>query len=120
MVKHFSRRFVLVSAASLPVLGSTPAHSFAYPPRNLMQLLPHRDRARRIGLRYLKLDRHANILVEQVLRRLDAADPDIRVAARSCIQEDFHQHRIVLLDGWAISETEAALCVLCAVENGIG
>ncbi len=62
----------------------------------------------------------ATDLVPQVLAELPLGGPveGIRQAFRQKLVDDFEAGRTIRLDGWYLSETEAQLCALVALEVG--
>jgi hypothetical protein len=108
----------LMGAASLPprragaTLGGAPAAE------RLVALLRHRDSAKRVGCEYLKArpkEACAANLLAQLTRDLKLqalSDPDLRAHFNKRSKADFSARRVVKLDGWILSETEARLCAL--------
>lgn len=86
--------------------------------RSLRELIAHRESAARFGRAYLAAtpgETDADQLVSLILGRT-AVPPGreaMRVATR--IQADFDGNRVVTVDGWIVSTTEARLCALCAI-----
>lgn len=115
---RLTRRSVLGSVAGFPLLGTEPAARAAFWRESAVNILSHRGSARWIGIRCLAVVPDAATLVQRTLERLVRVTADASVAVHSCIVDDYAQSRVVYLDGWTISETEAALCVLCAARDG--
>ena len=88
------------------------------PEARLAAVLGDRDAARSVGERYLA--GRPGERDEQALLRLlrPLGDPELLARdelgtrVRRAVREDFAQGRVVLVDGWYLSETEARLCAL--------
>ena len=123
------KRFVLsVLAGALPAplraLGSTsPTHS---PPSCLIRCLSNQDGARALGMRYLAIAPHeadplalARLVAGSSRRLLTLAGADV-VTLRALLakqqRSDFAGGRVVNIDGWLLSLTEARICALAALE----
>ena len=89
----------------------------------LAGLLAHRDSARVVGKAYLDHvpgESSVSRLVERISadlpegRRtvLDASDDELRTLLAASIRSDFEDDRIVEVDGWVLSPTEARLYAL--------
>jgi hypothetical protein len=81
-------------------------------------VLGDRDAARSVGKRYLATrpgERDERTLL-RLLRPL--GDPEVLARdelgtrVRRAVRDDFTDGRVVLVDGWYLSETEARLCAL--------
>ncbi len=112
-----SRRRILgciagvAGAALLPL----PASSRHRPAEGFLALLGNREAAARVGLAYLaqvpeEADRDV-LLVRLALP--PGQDPASVVTARK--REDFRCGRVVRLENWVLSSTEARLCALVAL-----
>ncbi len=93
---------------------------------NLAQVLSNRISVIRVGAAYLgtapeaadpsivigRMRRHGDALV----RALETGSPgEVRRLVARDVREDFAQGRIVKVDGWLLSQTEARLCALALV-----
>ncbi len=86
--------------------------------RSLRELIVHRESAAVLGRAYL--DATPGEADAKQLGSLIVGPPAVppgreaaRVAAR--IRADFDAGRVVTIDGWIVSTTEARLCALCAI-----
>jgi hypothetical protein len=85
---------------------------------SLRELIVHRESAARLGRAYLAAtpgEADPSRLATLILGA--PAVPEGREAARvaSRIRADFDAGRVVTVDGWIVSTTEARLCALCAI-----
>jgi hypothetical protein len=92
----------------------------------LADFFKHRKSAEVVGLEYLKQtphERDVNVLVDRIFessagRRDRFAQAGVR-RRRAMLQEqtqdDFERGRVVKIEGWILSLTEARLCALAAV-----
>ena len=89
----------------------------------LAGLLTQRDSARVVGRAYLDLvpgESSASGLVDRITTGLpggwrtarDASDAELRVLLAASIRSDFEQDRVVDVDRWVLSSTEARLYAL--------
>jgi hypothetical protein len=126
------RRDFLTSLVWLGALGAHPSRSWATPAARrtsdpvasrLVALLRHPESAVVIGTAYLRLaaderrpDRLARAIESRCGGRVLDGDRDAR---RRCLSEgvrrDFAEGRVVRIDGWLLSVTEARLCALAAL-----
>ncbi len=86
--------------------------------QSLRELIVHRESAALLGRAYLTAVPHEadpSKLVSLILG--EPAIPTGREAARVAarIRADFDAGRVVTVEGWILSTTEARLCALCAV-----
>ena len=91
----------------------------------LAGLLTHRDSARVVGRAYLERVPGESVsrLVDRIAAGLpggrrtvrDASEADLRLLLAASIRSDFEQDRIVEVDGWVLSPTEARLYALAAL-----
>jgi hypothetical protein len=128
------RRFlasVTAIAASALVVETQPWRALvAFAPVSLAErlagLIAHRDSARAVGRAYLDgvpeessvsrlVDRIAADLPEGRRTVRDASEADLRQLLAASIRSDFEQDRIVEVDGWVLSPTEARLYALTAL-----
>ena len=95
-------------------------------PTRLAALLTHSDSARVIGKAYLHKypqDARIDILLDQIAARLAAsnaglagiAEDGLRAQLDVTVRADFAADRIVKLQGWILSTTEAQLCALATL-----
>lgn len=93
---------------------------------SLAHFFPHDQSAKIVGLEYLRGAPHeasASVLVDLICssdpeRRGQLAQADARKRRellRAQQRQDFEQGRIVRVQGWILSETEARLCALAAL-----
>lgn len=82
----------------------------------LAALFHHQASARAIGRRYLQqhpLETNARHLLVGIDDRLrTAGDGELVFALQQRIRQDFVEERVVKLEGWILSVTEARLCAL--------
>jgi hypothetical protein len=89
----------------------------------LAGLLAHRDSARIVGTAYLDRvpsEASATRLLDGIAARLpegrgtirEASDDDLRAFLAASIRSDFEDDRVVEVDGWVLSPTEARLYAL--------
>ncbi len=127
------REFVAGLAALSTVLVSWPAWasrwlegSAASPAERLLAAFRHPDSAAAVGRAYLAghpQDADTGCLVETISKHLHCrgCDPaqtsraDLRRAISHQVRDDFAQGRVVQVDGWVLSATEAQLCGLAAL-----
>lgn len=90
--------------------------------RAVIDLFSDRDGMRRLGQRFLALQPHEadperlRVRVESQLRGASMhSAKQLRESIAKCIQHDFSEGQIVVVDGWVLSLLEARLCGLCAV-----
>ena len=100
--------------------GSSPPSTV---PDNLVQVLSNRISVIHVGAAYLATapgETDPNVVIERMrrhgdalVRALETGNPGRarRLAARDC-RADFAEGRIVKVDGWLLSQTEARLCAL--------
>jgi hypothetical protein len=122
MSATFTRRRLLglLAAAGIGAVGWRLADESGAdsPEGRLAAVLGDQDAARSVGRRYLAT--HPGEADEQALLRLlgPLGDPDVlareqlTVRVRRAVRDDFAGGRVVLVDGWYLSETEARLCAL--------
>ncbi len=134
---HESRR------SFLRVLLGVSALALIYPPRallssygetrprdplavNLANFFRDKESARVVGLEYLRrmpMERDVGLLVERILsyspdHRTEFAKADIEKCRKILllqIQKDFEQERVVHVEDWILSQTEARLCALATL-----
>ena len=126
------RRFLLVTAsgavlvlAQPGLIGRAPWWRRRQEPltSRFARLLNDRDSARVIGRAYLhEYARGADgdVLLGQILRDMAggggriawAGDEELKAAVEARIRQDFADDRVVKLEGWILSRTEARLCAL--------
>lgn len=76
------------------------------------------ESARTVGAEYLRQIGRGSTVIEsvhaEIIDRLSDSRPDGEVAGylKLRVREDYVENRIVQLDGWLLSETEAACCAL--------
>jgi hypothetical protein len=125
------RRFVAtvigIGASGLAI-GTRPWRALvAFAPvtmaERLAGLLTHRESARVVGRAYLDRvpgESTASGLVERITAGLpggwrtarDASDAELRALLAESIRSDFEEDRVVDVDGWVLSPTEARLYAL--------
>ena len=122
----FVKFAAMFSAAATLAPGEVEAGTReATAPGSITELLRHPDSARRIGATYLQ--QHGDAALRQIdLRSIvgtasPAATRDNRrehlKVIRTRIRRDFAEGRTVNVDGWILSETEVALCVVAALQH---
>ncbi|ADE16268.1 hypothetical protein Nhal_3218 [Nitrosococcus halophilus Nc 4] len=97
-------------------------------PIALQSFFDDMDSAAFIGKKYLQTvpeEQSIAILVERILAAMpEAQETSTSLAAvlrdkpevvKHCHQQDFVEERIIQVDGWLLSATEARLCALCAL-----
>lgn len=127
------RRLMAAGVAVLGSMGLTTLRPwralvrFAAPSEaaRLMGLFAHPESARVLGMRYLETtgkDASASRRLERLSRRLSVQlsiqkldDEELRARLLSSIRSDFESGRVVDLDGWVISSTEADLYAIAAL-----
>jgi len=108
----------LMGAASLPPRRAGATTTGENAAERLVALLRHRDSAKRVGREYLKArpqEACAANLVAQLTRDLKLqalSEGDLRAHFKQRSKADFSARRVVKLDGWIHSETEARLYAL--------
>ena len=83
----------------------------------LAALFHHQASARTIGRTYLQqhpLETNVHHLLEEIVAS-PANDRELMVVLQQRIQKDFVEERVVKLDGWILSVTEARLCAPTAL-----
>ncbi len=87
-----------------------------------IDLFSDRDGMRRVGKRYLALQpqeadpERLRLRVESQLRGVSLHPrKELRRSIAECIQHDFSEGHVVVVNGWVLSLLEARLCGLCAV-----
>ena len=130
-----SRRRFLASAAAIGasalVVKTQPWKALvAFVPvsvaERLAGLIAHRDSARVVGRAYLDevpAESSVSRLVDRIVADLpegrrslrDASDADLRQLLAASIRADFEHDRIVEVEGWVLSPTEARLYALTAL-----
>lgn len=116
------RRSILLAAAcvagdaarAIPALAGTGRWT-----ESALQTLPHVESARAIGRLYLASASDPVQLLSAVFERLDErstrpGEPIPKRAVLASIESDYASSRVQDVDGWALSETEIAFCVLLA------
>ena len=96
-MKHITRRRGLFAGLLFPLTKPSPADR---------ALSAHQAAARTIGAAYLRAYPRDTLADARVIADL----PRAQIAAR--VREDFAAGRVVMLDGWMLSVTEARLCAL--------
>lgn len=126
--REFLKNCGRCAVAPLGVLFSGHLMGARGSPRNaaqdsLEQLLSNRTSVVRVGTAYLSTapeDADPNVAIDRMRRHGDALASALetgnpgrvrRLAARD-MREDFAEGRIVKVDGWLLSQTEARLCAL--------
>jgi hypothetical protein len=126
------RRFIAAGVAVVGSLGLTTLRPWRALVRivapseeaRLMGLFAHPESARAVGMRYLETSRNEassrllgrlsrGLSVDRSIQELD--DRELRARLLSRIQSDFESGRVVDLDGWVVSSTEADLYALAAL-----
>ena len=100
-------------ASVLERLGAADATT-----RALRSLILSRDSAVRLGRAYLVAtpnEASASRLTSLILGESAMRTGREAARVRSRIQGDFDAGRVVTVDGWIVSPTEARLCALCAL-----
>jgi len=111
----------LMGTASLPPRRARATLAGEPAAERLAALLRHRGSAERVGREYLKArpqEACAANLVTQLTRDLKLqvlSDGDLRAHFNKRSKADFSARRVVKLDGWILSETEARLCALTSL-----
>jgi hypothetical protein len=111
----------LMGVASLPPRRAGATEGGEPAAERLVALLRHRDSAKRVGREYLKArpqEACAANLVTELTRDLKLptiSDGDLRAHFNKRSKADFRARRVVKLDGWILSETEARLCALTSL-----
>jgi hypothetical protein len=134
--QRITRRQLLLSAAALgltllcPPLRSwsilAPSHDSLR--TRLIRLLLNQDSARIIGQAYVRVaptEATPDVLFNLLLNALPAerrglstaSDHELRRVLLLSERQDFQEGRIVSLDGWIASLTEARLCALAALRR---
>ena len=83
----------------------------------LVALFPHQASARVIGGKYLQqhpLEKNVRHLLEGIAVSA-ARDRELMLALQQRIRKDYVEERVVKLEGWILSVTEARLCALTAL-----
>ena len=129
------RRFLVTFTATIAGIGGSALAIKSRPWRALVAfapvsaaerlagLLAHRDSARVVGTAYLDRvpsEASASRLVDRIAADLpegrrtvrDASDDELRSLLAASVRSDFEQDRIVEVDGWVLSPTEARLYAL--------
>jgi hypothetical protein len=113
-----------LSFAGRAALASSQGPQDSWVP-GLMALIDDRQRAGRLGSRYLALHAHesgAHRLAGLLRAALTAANTDappteadlLRSVLHTRVRQDFAQRDTVVIDGWVLARTEARLCALYA------
>jgi hypothetical protein len=118
MSARFTRRqlLALVAAAGIGAVGWRLAGDGEVdsPEKRLIAVLGNPDAARSVGRRYL--DGRPQERDERTLLRLlrSLGDPATLTQdrVRRAVRSDFAEGRVVLVEGWYLSHTEARLCAL--------
>ena len=95
-------------------------------PMRLVALLTHTESAKAIGNEYLqkyRLEANAHILIDKIasspavndVEPFIATDRTLHELIDRMIHDDFEVERVVKLQGWILSLTEARLCALAAL-----
>jgi hypothetical protein len=111
----------LMGVASLPPRRAGATEGGEPAAERLAALLRHRDSAKRVGREYLKArpqEACAANLLAQLTRDLKLqalSEGDLRAHFNKRSKADFCARRVVKLDGWILSETEARLCALTSL-----
>ncbi len=73
----------------------------------------------KIGTRYRKLTGENNKEYLEELLRKDAEihNTNLKIGLRNKVTEDFSSGKIILIDGWLISITEARQCALLSISE---
>ena len=97
----------------------------------LVGLIEHRESARVIGLEYLKHfpgEDNKDKLLSSIYTALknqssislnETTSPQLNELLLTCRQKDFKKGRVVELQGWLLSITEAQLCALVAKQSPV-
>jgi len=109
-------------------LGSLPDRAYDW-----SDVFRHLERARRVGRRFLRAyprEADQGFLIAQVDRRLREASEELRRAGPDspereplarlvsrAVARDFAAFRMVEIEGWHLSETEARLSALAALDR---
>lgn len=102
----------VIGALTAMLPSAVRATAFEPKDRVLAHLLPHRESARAIGLAYLAVapeEKSAERLRQQLGHLTDAT------TMAEQVRNDFATGRIVVIDSWALSITEARACALIAL-----
>jgi hypothetical protein len=128
-----SRRGFLVglgAVASWAIAGTT-AQSGHVTTRRLLAMFRQTDSAAAIGLRLAPRHSSAPAGAAMLARRVAEelafpagdidrlSDAELRTAVDRLVRNDFAQGRIVRVDGWILSLTEARLCALAALAREV-
>jgi hypothetical protein len=127
--KDMNRRRLLTGLVAAGVLLGVGAgrmcRAAAGPAHRLLATLRQPSSAARVGQAFLAAypgERDAEALTEEILTRVSGAHPigtrRLRQAISREIRQDFASGRVVSVDGWILSETEAKLCGLVALLTG--
>jgi hypothetical protein len=92
----------------------------------LAALFTHKESAKVIGREYLEKYRQeadAGVLLDRIVSSMDAGDaglfgvagPNLHALLARTLREDYASDRVVKLQGWVLSATEARLCALAAL-----
>lgn len=94
--------------------GSPDGHAYGHP--DLLGILDDAEAIRAIGHAYRKqFPAHDDVHTVRLLLKAEAQSQrslDAAAALSACVQADFAHGRIVQLDGWVLSVTEARQCAL--------
>ena len=83
----------------------------------LLGLFADVPRAQRLGQAYTEgMAQAPAALTGSVLQGLSGAGP-LRAQVAELVRQDFAAGRMACVDGWMLSETEARLCALAALEG---
>ncbi len=113
-----SRRKLLVATAVFASIGGAQLYS-ALRAHDPLRLFQHPDSARAIGEAYLKSLPAAPAHAQLHRRLFEGAQPTGEALVRwlgAKQREDFSKGRLVEVDGFLFSRTEAELCALLALE----
>lgn len=125
-------KFALTATVSLFVRSQLPGVTVlqrgqqSLLPMRLAALLTHKESAKVIGIAYVQKypqEAGVRILLDQIASSpavgdvglFGAADQNLRELLERMIREDFAVDRVVKLQGWILSATEARLCALAAL-----
>jgi hypothetical protein len=116
----------LLARSQLPAISALKGGEQMLLATRLAALLTHKESAKVIGLEYVQKYRQeadARVLLDRIASSLNVGDVGLLGAASSnlhallarTLREDFEVDRVVKLQGWVLSVTEARLCALAAL-----
>ena len=120
------RRFLVRTAIAAAALGSgvqgvrSLRDAFGHRPldEQVLHIFRHRESARRLGRAYLAArpeEASVRFLLEGLAHLPRAGSNDLRHAIVAANAADFAAGRVVRVDGWILSQTEARACAIVAL-----